>query len=120
GGLGQEILVKNLSPRPVIVSFMARNTEYPPKGFHGGLPGTNTETYINDEPVHPKGRFYVEPDSQVKIKIAGGGGYYDPYERSVSKVLDDVRQSYVSVEAAKKYYGVNVDLVTMEAHRIEG
>lgn len=118
GGLGQEILIKNLSPKPIIISFMARNTEYPPKGYHGGLPGMKTETYINDEPVHPKGRFHLDPDSQVKIRIAGGGGFYDPHERAVSKVLDDVRQGYVSLEAAKKYYGVIVDPTTMEAHRV--
>ena len=36
----------------------------------------------------------------------GGGGYGDPLERDVLAVLDDYRESRVSLEAAAAEYGV--------------
>ena len=39
----------------------------------------------------------------------GGGGYGDPYKRPVDKVSFDVREKWVSIEAAQKIYGVVVD-----------
>ena len=39
----------------------------------------------------------------------GGGGWGDPRERDRAAVLADVRNGYVSVEAAYRDYGLNVD-----------
>ena len=39
----------------------------------------------------------------------GGGGWGDPLERDPAKVLEDVRNELVSVEAAASEYGVHVD-----------
>ena len=36
----------------------------------------------------------------------GGGGWGDPLERDVQKVLEDVLDEYVSVGSAKEDYGV--------------
>ena len=36
----------------------------------------------------------------------GGGGWGDPLERPAERVLDDVLDEYVSVEAARREYGV--------------
>ena len=38
----------------------------------------------------------------------GGGGYGDPHEREPERVLHDVREGYVSPEAAREVYGVVV------------
>jgi len=48
------------------------------------------------------------------IKEAGGGGYGNPYERDVDTVLDDVLDELVSIESAKKEYGVVIDPDTMQ------
>ncbi len=37
-----------------------------------------------------------------------GGGFGDPFEREPERVLADVREGYVSREAAEKHYGVVV------------
>ena len=42
-------------------------------------------------------------------ELAGGGGWGDPMERSVDKVLVDVRNGYVTVDGAKRDYGVSID-----------
>jgi N-methylhydantoinase B len=39
---------------------------------------------------------------------AGGGGFGDPLERSPAAVLEDVADGYVSIERARKDYGVVV------------
>ncbi len=48
------------------------------------------------------------------IKEAGGGGYGEPFQRSVQKVLDDVLDGLVSIKKAKEDYGVVINLDTME------
>lgn len=50
---------------------------------------------------------------------AGGGGYGDPYERSVDAVLDDVVAGTLSPESALKEYGVVVDPRTLNVDRRE-
>lgn len=44
-----------------------------------------------------------------EIEEAGGGGYGDPFERPVERVLDDVIDGLVSVESARLDYGVVID-----------
>ncbi len=41
-----------------------------------------------------------------RYRTSGGGGWGDPYTREPSRVLEDVRNEYVSVEAARADYGV--------------
>jgi N-methylhydantoinase B len=40
--------------------------------------------------------------------MGGGGGFGDPLEREAERVLADVRSGYVSLEAARRDYGVAV------------
>jgi N-methylhydantoinase B len=43
----------------------------------------------------------------------GGGGWGNPFERDPQQVLEDVRNDYVSREAAQREYGVVIDPATM-------
>ena len=56
-------------------------------------------------PFHPGETFLFES--------TGGGGWGNPLERSVATVLDDVLDEYISVEAARRHYGVVIDPATM-------
>jgi N-methylhydantoinase B len=40
------------------------------------------------------------------LNLPGGGGYGDPFEREPQSVLQDVAGGYVSLEAARREYGV--------------
>jgi N-methylhydantoinase B len=42
------------------------------------------------------------------VETAGGGGFWNPLEREPQKVLADVRSGYVSLEAARREYGVAI------------
>jgi N-methylhydantoinase B len=40
------------------------------------------------------------------VEVGGGDGFWDPLERDLERVLADVRSGYVSLEAARRDYGV--------------
>ena len=48
-------------------------------------------------------------DDVFRHELAGAGGWGDPLERAPERVLRDVRNELVSVEAARKEYGVVID-----------
>jgi N-methylhydantoinase B len=72
---------------------------------------------INGKEVHPKARHILKPGDDFKIVEAGGGGYGDPNERKVEKVLEDVKNGFVTDAGALREYGVKVDLESSTARR---
>ena len=49
----------------------------------------------------------------------GGGGWGDPREREAQRVLDDVINDFVSLDAARRDYGVAID-AEQHDHRRDG
>lgn len=58
-------------------------------------------------------------DEQFLFESTGGGGWGKPAERPVGKVLDDVLDEYISVDAARRDYGVVIDTATMMVDEAE-
>ena len=56
----------------------------------------------------------LKPGDAHRISSGGGGGYGPAFERPAQAVCEDVRQGYVSVEAAAELYGVVVDPETFK------
>ena len=52
--------------------------------------------------------FQLKRDTTIRIISPGGGGWGDPLERDIELVKRDVRDGYVSLEGAKRDYGVVV------------
>jgi N-methylhydantoinase B len=52
---------------------------------------------------------HIEPGERVATINPGGGGWGPALARDIDAVVDDVRNGYVSVEAAAEEYGVEVD-----------
>ncbi len=42
----------------------------------------------------------------LRLETGGGGGHGHPYDRAPERVLADVQDGFVSVEAARRDYGV--------------
>jgi N-methylhydantoinase B len=86
--------------------------QFAPQGLFGGLPGALYRCQIerangSTELVPPKGRpRVVNRGDRVRVHSAGSGGYGSPFEREPERVLADVRDGYVSPEAARRDYGV--------------
>ena len=54
----------------------------------------------------------IKPGERVATINPGGGGWGKPLEREISRVVDDVRNGYVSRQAAADEYGVAVETST--------
>ena len=48
----------------------------------------------------------MQAGERVMFDYGGGGGWGDPLDRDPQAVLDDVLDEYVSVEGARRDYGV--------------
>jgi N-methylhydantoinase B/oxoprolinase/acetone carboxylase alpha subunit len=49
-------------------------------------------------------RVVLKEGDEVIIESPGGGGYDPAGERSTEDIEDDIRQGYISLEAAREHY----------------
>ena len=116
GGLGQEMVLKMDSDRPVLHSCMYDRTRCPARGFLGGSDGAAGELVLSDGTrPHPKGKYQIQPGQTVTLRLPGGGGFYSPLERNPDLVVEDVRQGRVTVASARDVYGVVIDTASGQA-----
>jgi N-methylhydantoinase B len=84
--------------------------KFPPYGLFGGKPGGLGRTVLNPGPdeqvVHGKASRAFAYGDVISFQQAGAGGYGDSLEREPGRVLEDVLDDYVSIEAARSEYGV--------------
>ena len=87
-------------------------TRTAPFGLKGGKPGAKAKHVLIDEQNNEKilvskaSPVRLKPNSKVAYMPAGGGGIGDPLNRVPDSVLEDVKNGYVSLNAAKREYGV--------------
>jgi N-methylhydantoinase B len=119
GGLGTEQIVKVLSD--TMFNSQIERVENRPWGLFGGLSALGNQVAIRrgekPETVYATGKVFsqlLKPGDAYVLRSGGGGGFGNPTERPLDKVEDDVRQGYVSIDAAKSHYGVVIDRVTLE------
>ena len=112
GGLGLRREYLNLED----ARFSIRSMKHviPPHGCTGGRDGRAGDIVINPDSTSAKRlptRYADYPLRQgdiFRLDTPGGGGFGDPFEREPERVLADVREGYVSREAAERDYGVVV------------
>ena len=118
GGLGQEMVLRMDTDSAVLHSCMYDRTRSPARGFRGGGSGAVGDVILSDgSRPHPKGKYELQPGQTVTLRLPGGGGYFSPRDRDPERVLNDVRQGRVSLEAASEEYGVVVDNRNWEVDR---
>jgi N-methylhydantoinase B len=106
GGLAQDIEVEIVSQEPLRLSLLSDRQKYAPIGLLGGHEGGKVEIDFDDGTrPHPKSRTIIKPGQRLRMKFGGGAGYGDPRERDPEALESDVRNGYVSAEAAKREYG---------------
>jgi N-methylhydantoinase B len=65
---------------------------------------------IEPSPVPGKiGGFELAVDDVIRIETAGGGGYGDPLDRDLHRVLADVSLGLLTAEQARQRYGLVID-----------
>lgn len=94
------------------LTTIASRHKYAPWGFAGGKDGSPNvvEVYKAEEAEPMRGSTYsnypMKKGDLVRFITGGGGGYGDPFKRPATKVLQDVRDEFITREAAAKEYGV--------------
>ncbi len=107
------------------LTVMAERGLVAPEGLFGGLAGCVFSAGVDRpdgsrETVPSKGAYVVvRSGDRVSIRPAGGGGYGDPLDREAGRVLEDVRDGYVSEAAAREHYGVAVDTASWTVNEVE-
>ncbi len=91
--------------------------KFRPYGLYGGQPGTPASGVLNPdtEPQDMPSKFMMtaQPHDVYRLVLAGGGGYGDPLERDPERVANDVREDKLSVDYARREYGVVLDPTTL-------
>ena len=98
---------------PMTVAYFAEMHEDPPKGTHGGKPGSASAVYKvtrdgREEPLPPIGLVELQAGECIRGFEAGGGGYGNPLDRDPERVRHDVLEGWVSMAQAKDVYGVQL------------
>jgi N-methylhydantoinase B len=109
------------SPDKVEVQWRQDRTLFRAWGLKGGGPGAPSEGYQ----ITPDGKkralkkecFYASPGDVLRAVVPAAGGWGNPLERDPEKVLQDVRNELVSVDAAKRDYGVVIHPKLLEIDR---
>jgi len=110
GGLGIRREYLNLAD----ARFSIRSMKHviPPNGCAGGSTGRPGDIWINPETEQAKrlptryADYPLKEGDIFRLDTPGGGGHGDPLAREPERVLADVHEGIVSVEAAKREYGV--------------
>jgi N-methylhydantoinase B len=110
GGLGIRREYLNLADARFSIRSMKHRI--PPNGCAGGKAGRGGDIWINPDTDVAKrlptryADYPLQADDMFRLDTPGGGGYGDPLARDPERVLRDVREGAVSVEAAGRDYGV--------------
>ena len=111
GGVGISRVYRFLAPATTIAILY--KTVSPPWGINGGKEAEPNHIVIDPgtENEERKGGSYnfLEAGQVLANNTGGGGGWGNPFERDPALVAKDVRNGFVSVEAAERDYGVAVD-----------
>jgi N-methylhydantoinase B len=112
GGLGQVTSVAARGEISWSVNGNIDRTRRPASGVDGAGPGASGRFgLLAGEELPGKSRVELGPDDVVELLLPGAGGYGDPLDRAAAAVLADVVDGYVSIEAAREKYGVDVRYV---------
>ena len=115
-GLDYKLELRNGEAR---ASFVMDHGRFGPQGALGGGDGAVNKVMIlrGEERYVPQHLskeqdISMAPGDMVWVRTPGGGGYGDPFKRPLQAVFKDVRLGRVSIEQARKFYGVIVDVTS--------
>jgi N-methylhydantoinase B len=95
-----------------VLTVRSSNHKIGSKGLYGGGSPRLSHVVINPYGANPEELGALETRSLaagdvIRFERSGGAGFGDPLLRARGAVADDVRNGYISREAAMKVYGLN-------------
>ena len=119
GGLGIERIVR--ARTDVVFNTQIDRVNCAPWGLQGGEDGTGNSVALEldgkwkeDFPNAKVLTAQLKEGEAFRLRSGGGGGFGAAAERPAEDVAEDVRQGYVSIEAARDSYGVVIEEATGE------
>ncbi|HEV2510799.1 hydantoinase B/oxoprolinase family protein [Bosea sp. (in: a-proteobacteria)] len=111
GGCGMELTFRALTDDTNVLGRGMERLLFRPWGSNGGRPGAPGELIVNRGRLDERrlGKIDVltiNAGDTVTFLTPGAGGWGDPAERDTQAVLHDVRNGFVTAEAAARNYGV--------------
>ncbi|MGW4339222.1 hydantoinase B/oxoprolinase family protein [Rhodococcus koreensis] len=80
------------------------------KGVRGGADGGRAQQYVRSDgvlaEVGPAEQLTLAPGQTVVSISCGGGGYGNPFERDIKRIVDDIIDGLITKEKATAAYGV--------------
>lgn len=119
GGLGVSRTYRFLAESSALT--LIKKTKTRPWGMAGGHTGENCHVILRPgtDQEQTTGMVYeaMAPGEVLVNCSGGGGGWGNPLNRDPEKVLNDVRNEYISLTSAERDYGVVIDpdTLTVEA-----
>jgi N-methylhydantoinase B len=105
GGCGSHFVKEVRVPTYINQYVVNRRHVHP--GMAGGHPGSPDHCMVGSVEAAPTAvGVLLEVGDQLDYRFGGGGGWGDPLDRDPQAVLDDVWDEYVSIEGARRDYGV--------------
>jgi N-methylhydantoinase B len=109
GGLGLDRIYR--FEAPAFITFSLERKATPPWGLWGGHDGAPNAVEITSPDgsvrhVRKSTQHPIAAGEIVHLMTGGGGGWGPPSDRDPEAVRRDVREGYVSAEAARRDYGV--------------
>jgi N-methylhydantoinase B len=96
------------------VVYLSDGTYNPSVGVRGGFPGGKAsqrkrglDGRLSDE-LGSYAQVRLQPGETLVGHTCGGGGYGPPHERDPRRVLEDVREGWISPERSLEVYGVRI------------
>lgn len=111
GGLGLVMEFQVFSPGSLVTARNRDRSRFASWGVLGGTAGGNSVFTRNpgtaqEEVLGNSDLVHCAPGDVIRLVGAGAGGYGDPFERPIARVLKDVQCGYVSLKQAREEYGV--------------
>ena len=108
-----------------VLSMRIDSVVNPPWGVAGGMQGGTGRAVVNPGTPHEQVLAPLSDGTVLRrgdillLETGGGGGHGHPFDRPAGQVLQDVADGFVSIEAARRDYGVVItdDTVDEAAHR---
>ncbi len=113
GGLGTEQVVR--ARHDIMFNAQIERVDCRPWGLFGGLSALGNEVRLERDGKEERfatGKVLsqrIKAGGAYTIRSGGGGGFGSPLERKLDDLENDIRQGYVSKEAAAEFYGASFD-----------
>jgi len=113
GGNAATMEFKLLAPNAVVTARNRNRSDMAAWGVLGGKAAANSRFIKNPDSAKAQELRNTDliacaPGDVIRLQGPAGGGYGDPFERPVERVLEDVQCGFVSIERARQAYGVAI------------